>query len=51
VRFAVFRPGRPDATLDTEIWERSSANVSDSFLQAMDREANRVGHELKKKKR
>lgn len=51
VRFAVFRLARPDPLLDTEIWDRSSANVSDSFLQAMDREANRVSHELKKKKR
>ncbi len=50
VKFAVFRPGNPEAMLDTDIWERSSANVSDSFLQAMDREASRVSHELKKKK-
>jgi hypothetical protein len=37
--------------LDTYLLERSSANVSDSFLAAMDREANRVSHELKKKKK
>jgi hypothetical protein len=51
VKFAIFRPGHPDPMLDTNIWERSSANVSDSFLQAMDREASRVSHELKKKKK
>jgi hypothetical protein len=50
VKFAVFRPGKPEAMLDTDIWERSSANVSDSFLQAIDREASRVSYELKKKK-
>jgi hypothetical protein len=50
VKFAVFRLGRPDAMLDSYILERSSANVSDSFVQAMDREASRVSHELKKKK-
>ena len=51
VKFAVFRPGKPDPMLDTYILERSSANVSDSFQQAMDREASRVSHELKKKKK
>ena len=50
IKFAIFRPGNPTAMLDTAIWERPSANVSDSFLQAMDREASRVSHELKKKK-
>lgn len=51
VKFALFRSGRSGSVLDTEIWERSSANVSDSFLQAMDREASRVSHQLKKKKK
>jgi hypothetical protein len=50
VKFAIFRPDNPNPMLDTEIWERSSANVADSFLQAMDREASRVSHELKKKR-
>lgn len=50
VKFAVFRLDRPYPVLDTYILERSSANVSDSFLQAMDRESSRVSHELKKKK-
>ena len=50
VNFALFPMGKPDPKLDTYILDRSSANVSDSFLAAMDREANRVSHELKKKK-
>lgn len=48
IAFALFRLGRLKAVLETALAERPSANVSDSFLPAMDREANRVGHELKK---
>lgn len=48
VNFALFRTGRPDPMLDTYLLERSSANVSESFLGAMDRESNRVSHDLKK---
>lgn len=33
----------------TKILEKPSANVSDSLVQAMDRVANRVAHDLKKK--
>jgi hypothetical protein len=51
IKFSLFRTGKPDPILDTYLLERSSANVSDSFLAAMDREANRVSHELKKKKK
>lgn len=46
--FALFRVGRFQPVLDTYVLERPSANVSDTLLKAMDREANRVGHELKK---
>jgi hypothetical protein len=49
VAFALFRRGRPKPDLDTLIQERPSANVSDTFLNAMDRVANRVSHELNKK--
>lgn len=49
VDFALFRGGKFDATTDASILERPSANVSDSLVQAMDRVANRVAHDLKKK--
>jgi hypothetical protein len=48
VAFALFRIGRFKPVLDTVVLERPSANVSDSLLPAMDHEANRVSHELKK---
>lgn len=48
VAFALFRIGRFKPVLDTQVLERPSANVSDTLLPAMDHEANRVGHELKK---
>jgi hypothetical protein len=48
VAFALFRIGRFKPVLDTYVLERPSANVSDTLLGAMDREANRIGHELKK---
>jgi hypothetical protein len=48
VAFALFRIGRFKPVLDTYVLERPSANVSDTLLGAMDHEANRVGHELKK---
>jgi len=50
VNFALFRPGEPKAVLDTRVLGRPSGNVSDSLMQAMDLIANRVSHELKKKK-
>jgi len=49
IAFALFRRGRVEPDLDTLIQERPSANVSDTFLGAMDRVANRVSHELHKK--
>ena len=48
VAFALFRIGRFKPVLDTSVLERPSANVSDTLLPAMDHEANRVDHELKK---
>jgi hypothetical protein len=48
VAFALFRIERPKPVLDTVVLERASAHVSDTLLPAMDKEANRVGHELKK---
>lgn len=48
VAFALFRIGRLKPILDTVVLERPSANVSDTLLPAMDHEANRVGHELRK---
>jgi len=48
VAFALFRVGRLKPVIDTNILERPSANVSDTLIPAMDHEANRVGHELKK---
>ena len=49
VNFAVFRPGALKAVLNTRLLDQPSANVSDSMMQAMDREASRIGHEIKKK--
>lgn len=49
IDFALFRVGSFDATTNTSILEKPSANVSDSLVQAMDRVANRVAHDLKKK--
>jgi hypothetical protein len=49
IDFALFRPGKFAAMMNATILAQPSANVSDSLVQAMDRVANRVGHELKKK--
>lgn len=48
VAFALFRIGRHKPVLDTDLLERPKANVSDTLLPAMDKEANRVSYELKK---
>jgi hypothetical protein len=48
ISFALFRRGQWKPVLDTYIQERPSGNVSDSLLPAMDREANRVSHEIDK---
>jgi hypothetical protein len=49
IDFALFRTSRADPLVDTSILERASAGVSDTFQSAMNRIANRVTHELKKK--
>jgi hypothetical protein len=49
INFAVFRAGNPYPIIDTQILDRARANASDSLMDAMDREGNRVRHELKKK--
>ena len=48
VAVVLFRIGRLKPVLDTSVLERPAASVSDTLLPAMDKEANRVGHELKK---
>jgi hypothetical protein len=49
VNFAVFRSGGLNPILDTQILDRPRANASDSLMDAMDREGNRVKHKLEKK--
>ena len=49
INFAVFRAGHLDPILDTQILDRARWNSSDSLMDAMDREGNRVRHEIKKK--
>jgi hypothetical protein len=48
VAFAIFRIGRFKPVLETYVLERPSANALETLLPAMDHEANRVDHELKK---
>lgn len=48
VAFALFRVGRAEAVVDTYVMDRPAANVSDTLLEAMDREASRVSSEMKK---
>jgi hypothetical protein len=48
INYALYRNDRPKPVLDTALLAEPSANVADSFLLAMDREANRVSHELKR---
>lgn len=48
VAVALFRIGRFKPVLDTYVLERPASSVSDTLLSAMDKEANRVDHELKK---
>jgi hypothetical protein len=50
INFAVFRSGDPKPILDTRILDRARTNSSDSLMDAMDREGNRINHELKKRK-
>jgi hypothetical protein len=49
ISFALFLAGRFKPVLDTLLYDRPSANVSDTLEMAMDREANNVSDELKKK--
>jgi hypothetical protein len=49
VGFALFRPGHLKADFDSSLLAQPTANISDSLLSAMDRVANRVSHELKKR--
>lgn len=49
IDFALFRPGSLKAAMEARILEQTSSNVSDSLVQAMDRVANRVAHDVKKK--
>jgi len=49
IAFALFRTSRPDPVFNTVILETASANFSDTFLAGMDRIANRVGHDVRKK--
>ena len=51
VDFALFRAGKFEAETDASIQAQPSTNVSDSLMQAMDRVANRVAHDLKKIKK
>jgi hypothetical protein len=48
VAVALFQMGQFKPLLDTIVLERPSKNVTDTLMAAMDREANRVDHELKK---
>jgi hypothetical protein len=48
INFAVFRAGNPDPIMETQIRDRARANASDSLMDAMDREGNRVRHDLKR---
>jgi hypothetical protein len=49
ISFALFRTDRFKPVLDAAILAQPSGNVSDNLLSTMDRESNRIGHELKKK--
>ena len=51
IRFALFPMNRPDADLEATLLERPSSSPTDSFVQGMDREANRIGREWKKRSR
>ena len=49
ISFTLFRTDRFKPIVDTVILAQPSGNASDNLLSAMDRESNRIGHELKKK--
>jgi len=49
ISFALFSVDRIKPVVETVILAQPSGNMSDNLLPAMDRESNRIGHELKKK--
>lgn len=49
ISFALFPSARLKPVLDAVILAQPSGNASDNLLPTMDRESNRVGHELRKK--
>jgi hypothetical protein len=49
ISFALFQTDRFKPVVDTVILAQPSGNASDNLLSAMDKESNRIGHELKKK--
>lgn len=49
ISFALFRTDRFKPVVDTAIMAQPSGTASDNLLSAMDRESNRIGHQLKKK--
>jgi hypothetical protein len=49
ISFALFRTDRFKPVVDTVMLAQPSGNVSGNLLSTMDRESNRIGHELKKK--
>jgi hypothetical protein len=50
IAFALFGPSKYDPLIDTYVLEPASANVVDTFQAGMDRIANRVSHDVKKKR-
>jgi len=51
IRFALFRTDQFDPEVEAVLLERPTSSATDSFLGGMDREANRIGSEWKKKSR
>lgn len=51
VHYALFRAGKFEADISAVTLERPSSAVADRLMPAMDRIANQVAHELKKKKK
>lgn len=49
ISFALFSMDRVKPVLDTVILAEPSGSMSDNMMAAMDRESNRIEHELKKK--
>jgi len=48
IRFALFRTDRFEPQLETVLLDRPTSSATDSFIGAMDREANRIAKEWKK---